>query len=197
VGLVFKHGCLLTLAYYAVPRWYEFGEWRWNDILTRDNQKTWRKTYPSATLSTTNPTRIDPGANPSLRGERPATNDLSHGMAQDLTVTLNGAENYSIYLCFRSASCTTDQKTVTVHVTLFTISPRNSNQQVCLHVHWDTLTLDAIICLCCEAVLISGNSLLEHWFFPWRRLRWWHDLLWPIPIHFFLTIQSRKPSLAL
>jgi hypothetical protein len=33
---------------------------------------------PSATLSTTNPTRIDPGANPGLRGERPATNDLSH-----------------------------------------------------------------------------------------------------------------------
>jgi hypothetical protein len=36
---------------------------------------------PSATLSTTNPTWIDPGANPSLRGERPATNRLSHGTA--------------------------------------------------------------------------------------------------------------------
>jgi hypothetical protein len=32
-------------------------------------------------LSTTNPTWIDPGANPGLRGERPATNDLSHGTA--------------------------------------------------------------------------------------------------------------------
>jgi hypothetical protein len=32
---------------------------------------------PSATLSTTNPTWIDPG----LRGERPATNRLSHGTA--------------------------------------------------------------------------------------------------------------------
>jgi hypothetical protein len=31
---------------------------------------------PSATLSTTNPTRIDPGANPGLRGERPATNGV-------------------------------------------------------------------------------------------------------------------------
>jgi hypothetical protein len=30
---------------------------------------------------TTNPTWIDPGANPGLRGERPATNDLSHGTA--------------------------------------------------------------------------------------------------------------------
>jgi hypothetical protein len=36
---------------------------------------------PSATLSTTNPTWIDPGANPGLRGERPATNRLSHGTA--------------------------------------------------------------------------------------------------------------------
>jgi hypothetical protein len=33
---------------------------------------------PSATLSTTNPTWIDPGANQGLRGERPATNRLSH-----------------------------------------------------------------------------------------------------------------------
>jgi hypothetical protein len=81
VGLVPKRGCLLTLAYYAFPRWYEFGERRWSDILTGENRRTRRKTYPSATLSTTNPTWIDPGANPGLRGERPATNDLSHGTA--------------------------------------------------------------------------------------------------------------------
>jgi hypothetical protein len=37
---------------------------------------------PSATLSTTKPTWIDPGANPGIRGERPATNDLSHGTAR-------------------------------------------------------------------------------------------------------------------
>jgi hypothetical protein len=37
---------------------------------------------PSATLSTTNPTWIDPGANPGLRDERPATNRFSHGTAQ-------------------------------------------------------------------------------------------------------------------
>jgi hypothetical protein len=35
----------------------------------------------SAILSTTSPTWIDPGANPGLRGERPATNRLSHGTA--------------------------------------------------------------------------------------------------------------------
>jgi hypothetical protein len=36
---------------------------------------------PSANLSTTNPTWIDPGANPGLRGERPATNRLKYGTA--------------------------------------------------------------------------------------------------------------------
>jgi hypothetical protein len=45
------------------------------------NRRTRRKTCPSATLSTTNPTWIDKGANSGLRGERPATNDLSHGTA--------------------------------------------------------------------------------------------------------------------
>jgi hypothetical protein len=39
---------------------------------------------PSATLSTTNPTWIDPGSNPGLRGERSATNRLSHGTANIL-----------------------------------------------------------------------------------------------------------------
>jgi hypothetical protein len=32
-------------------------------------------------LSTTNPTWTDPGSNPGLRGERPATNRLSHATA--------------------------------------------------------------------------------------------------------------------
>jgi hypothetical protein len=45
-------------------------------ILTGENRRTRRKTCPSATLPTTNPTWIDQGANPGLRGERPATNDL-------------------------------------------------------------------------------------------------------------------------
>jgi hypothetical protein len=41
------------------------------------------KSCPSATLSTTNPTWTDPGSNPGLRGERPATNRLSHGTASE------------------------------------------------------------------------------------------------------------------
>jgi hypothetical protein len=45
-------------------------EWNWEG-----------KTFPSATLSTTNLTRTDPGSNPGLRGGRTATNRLSHGTA--------------------------------------------------------------------------------------------------------------------
>jgi hypothetical protein len=43
-------------------------------ILTGEDRRNWGKTCPNATLSTTNPTLINPG----LRGERPATNHLSH-----------------------------------------------------------------------------------------------------------------------
>jgi hypothetical protein len=77
-----------VLAYYAFPRWYM--ESNGGMILTGENQRIRRKTCPSATLSTTNPTWIDSGSNLSLRGERLATNDLSHGTAQ---------EQYLSYLC--------------------------------------------------------------------------------------------------
>jgi hypothetical protein len=50
-------------------------------ILAGENRSTWGKTCPSATLSTTNPTWTHPGSNRDLRGERPATNRLSHGTA--------------------------------------------------------------------------------------------------------------------
>jgi hypothetical protein len=53
-------------------------EHRWNNI-DRGKRSTLRKTGPSATLSTINPTWTYPGLNPCLRGERPATNRLSHG----------------------------------------------------------------------------------------------------------------------
>jgi hypothetical protein len=39
------------------------------------------KTCPSASFSTTKSTRTDPGSNPGLRGEKSATNRLSHGTA--------------------------------------------------------------------------------------------------------------------
>ena len=49
--------------------------------LTREHRRNRGKTCPSATLSATKPTWTDPGSNPGLRGERPATNRLSHGTA--------------------------------------------------------------------------------------------------------------------
>jgi hypothetical protein len=55
-------------------------EHQWNEI-DRWKPATRRKTCPSATLSTTNPTWTDPGSNPGLRSGRPATNRLSHGTA--------------------------------------------------------------------------------------------------------------------
>jgi hypothetical protein len=50
--------------------------------LTGENRSTRGKTCPSATLSTINPTWTKPGSNPGLRGERPATNRLKHGMTE-------------------------------------------------------------------------------------------------------------------
>jgi hypothetical protein len=49
--------------------------------LTGENRSTVGKTYPSATLSTTNPTLTDPGSNPGLHVGRLAANRLRHGMA--------------------------------------------------------------------------------------------------------------------
>jgi hypothetical protein len=55
-------------------------------ILIGKNIRSRSKTCPSATFSTTNPTRTDPGANPGLR----AINRLSYGTAR----TVNTAYNY-------------------------------------------------------------------------------------------------------
>jgi hypothetical protein len=52
--------------------------------LTREPRKTrggGGGTCHSATLSITKPTSTDQGLNPGLRGDRPATNRLSHGTA--------------------------------------------------------------------------------------------------------------------
>jgi hypothetical protein len=55
---------------------YGYGEPQWNDT-DRGNQVTQRKTRPIANLSTTSPIWTDPGANPGLHIDRPATNHLS------------------------------------------------------------------------------------------------------------------------
>jgi hypothetical protein len=73
---------------------YECGEPRWNDI-DRGSRITRRKTCPSATLSTTNPTWTDPGANLGFRVKRPATNRLSHGTAN---MVVNDSESRPLTL---------------------------------------------------------------------------------------------------
>jgi hypothetical protein len=68
------------LAFCTYPWWL----WRWRILWNEDWQgkpKHSERTCPSATLSTTNPTSPDSGANPGRRGEKPATNRLSYGTA--------------------------------------------------------------------------------------------------------------------
>jgi hypothetical protein len=50
-------------------------------ILTGENLRTLRETFPNATLPTTNPTWTDPVANPGPLGEKLANIHLSHGTA--------------------------------------------------------------------------------------------------------------------
>jgi hypothetical protein len=62
-------------------RWW----WLWRNWWNEDWQgkpKYSEKTCSSATLSTTNPTWLDPGLNPSRRGRKPATNRLSYDAAK-------------------------------------------------------------------------------------------------------------------
>jgi hypothetical protein len=54
-------------------------------ILTGNNQNAQRKTFHSATFSTSNPTRTDLGLDLGLHGERQVTNFLSSSMALKLT----------------------------------------------------------------------------------------------------------------
>jgi hypothetical protein len=66
--------------------WTATVEWYWQG----KTERTQRKTCPSAPLSTTDLTWIDFGTNPSLCGERPATNCLNHGTA-NFWVTVSGS----------------------------------------------------------------------------------------------------------
>jgi hypothetical protein len=56
-----------------------YGEYWKNGTNREKTEELGKKTCPSADLSTTNPKWTDPGENPDLRGERQATNHLSHG----------------------------------------------------------------------------------------------------------------------
>jgi hypothetical protein len=58
---------------------------RWNKSW-QGKPKYWEKTYPSATLSTTNPTRPDLGSNPGHFGGKSAINRLSYGTAMEVRI---------------------------------------------------------------------------------------------------------------
>jgi hypothetical protein len=67
--------------------------WMWSSLWNENWQrkpKYSEKTYPIATLSTTNPTWPDLGSNPGRRGGKPATNRLSYGTALLLRIKLRG-----------------------------------------------------------------------------------------------------------
>jgi hypothetical protein len=68
------------LAYCNCPEWLWGWKIWWNEDL-QGKAKNSKKDRHIATLSTTKPTRPDPGSNPVRRGEKPATNRLSYGAA--------------------------------------------------------------------------------------------------------------------
>jgi hypothetical protein len=68
----------------SVSEWWVWNS-RWNENW-QDKLKYSEKTCPTATLSTTNPTRSYLVSNPGRRGGRPATNRLSYGTALDQRV---------------------------------------------------------------------------------------------------------------
>jgi hypothetical protein len=61
-------------------RWWWLSRNWWNEEW-QGKPKYSEKTFPSTTLSTTNPTWLEPGLNPGCRGGKPATNRLSYGAA--------------------------------------------------------------------------------------------------------------------
>jgi hypothetical protein len=88
-GETMSVNCGHKRAYCSSLRCYMRMENHGGIILTEERRRTLRKTCPSDTLSTTNPTRSGPGANRSLRGERPATNRLSHSTpSHDTNISL-------------------------------------------------------------------------------------------------------------
>jgi hypothetical protein len=64
-------------------------------ILTGENRRTRRKTRPSATLSTTNPTGMTWERTPGLRGEKPETNRLCYGTTASGHYFTTVSANYS------------------------------------------------------------------------------------------------------
>jgi hypothetical protein len=91
---------------------YEYRESQWTDTES-EKPKNSEKNLSQYHLSAINTTLADPDANPGLRGERPATNRLSHGTVQhivriDLIVKLYARVGYEI--CVASFSAKTSNR---------------------------------------------------------------------------------------
>jgi hypothetical protein len=69
-------------AYCTIPKWWWWWWWswsnQWNDL--HGKPMYFKKTFPCATLPTTNLLWPDPGSNPGLSGGKPVTNRLRYGM---------------------------------------------------------------------------------------------------------------------
>jgi Tat protein secretion system quality control protein TatD with DNase activity len=67
-----------------------------DELMTEGNQRTLRKTCPSATLYTTNLRRTNLRSIPGLSSERPETNRLSHDTAFEAQISC--AKHYNIQI---------------------------------------------------------------------------------------------------
>jgi hypothetical protein len=78
---------------------------RWNEKW-QGNPKYSERNCPSATLSTTNPTRPDLGSNQGRRGGKPATSRQSYGTAFSLAhlLVLRKEENFETSALFARVS---------------------------------------------------------------------------------------------
>jgi hypothetical protein len=80
----------------SFPRWCVSIESH-GGVINRENRKTVTETCPSATLSTTySISWTDPGANPGLCGEKPATKRLSHDSSDLLLYIIGHAMAYVV-----------------------------------------------------------------------------------------------------
>jgi hypothetical protein len=64
-------------------------------IVTGENRSTWRKTYPSANLSTTNATLTSRRSNSGARGERPAKTVLAMAQPMKNEINPNNTQKFS------------------------------------------------------------------------------------------------------
>jgi hypothetical protein len=78
-------------------RWWWL--WRnWWNVDWQGKPKYSDKTCPSATLSTTNPTWLEPGLNPGRRGRKPGTNTFNYGAAFSAPFVIE--LNYGIHILY-------------------------------------------------------------------------------------------------